>query len=80
MLYIYYRIKELCIKLVIKTSLYYDARSEKHQMSSKLNVINLWCIKLPAEMVDNTQLAIVSRIRRSVYFCTHKMSAQDDKK
>jgi hypothetical protein len=28
----YYRIKELCIKLVIKTSLYYDARSEKHQI------------------------------------------------
>ena len=27
-----YRIKELCIKLVIKTSLYYDARSEKHQI------------------------------------------------
>jgi len=26
-----YRIKELCIKLVIETSLYYDARSEKHQ-------------------------------------------------
>jgi hypothetical protein len=31
MQYIYYRIKELCIKLVIKTSLYHDARSEKHQ-------------------------------------------------
>ena len=26
-----YRIKELCIKLVIETGLYYDARSEKHQ-------------------------------------------------
>jgi hypothetical protein len=25
------RIKKLCIKLVIKTILYYDARSEKHQ-------------------------------------------------
>jgi hypothetical protein len=24
--------KELCIKLVIKTSLYYDARSEKHRI------------------------------------------------
>jgi hypothetical protein len=23
----------MCIKLVIKTSLYYDARSEKHQIS-----------------------------------------------
>jgi hypothetical protein len=32
MYYIYYRIKELCIKLVIKTSLYYDARSEKHHI------------------------------------------------
>jgi hypothetical protein len=32
MYYIYYRIKELCIKLVIKTSLYYDVRSEKHQI------------------------------------------------
>jgi hypothetical protein len=32
MLYIYYRIKELCIKLIIKTSLYYDARSEKHHI------------------------------------------------
>jgi hypothetical protein len=31
MQYIYYRIKELCIRLVIKTSLYYDARSEKHK-------------------------------------------------
>jgi hypothetical protein len=30
MQYIYYRIKKLCIKLVIKTSLYHDARSEKH--------------------------------------------------
>jgi hypothetical protein len=29
----YYRIKKLCIKLVIKTSLYYDARSEKHQIT-----------------------------------------------
>jgi hypothetical protein len=27
-----YRIKELCIKLVIETSLYYDARSEKYQI------------------------------------------------
>ena len=27
-----YRIKELCINLVIETSLYYDARSEKHQV------------------------------------------------
>jgi hypothetical protein len=29
----YYRIKDLCIKLVIKTNLYYDARSEKHQIT-----------------------------------------------
>jgi hypothetical protein len=28
----YYRIKELCIKLVIETSLFYDAQSEKHQI------------------------------------------------
>jgi VIT1/CCC1 family predicted Fe2+/Mn2+ transporter len=27
----YYRIKKLCIKLVIKISLYHDARSEKHK-------------------------------------------------
>jgi hypothetical protein len=27
-----YRIKELCIKLVIEISLYYDARSKKHQI------------------------------------------------
>ena len=27
-----YRIKELCIKLVIETSLYYEARSGKHQI------------------------------------------------
>ena len=27
-----YRIKELCIKLVIETSLYYDAQSEKHEI------------------------------------------------
>jgi hypothetical protein len=31
-LYIYYRIKELFIKLVIKTNFYYDALSEKHQI------------------------------------------------
>jgi hypothetical protein len=35
MQYIYYRIKKLCFKLVIKTSLYYDARSEKHQILRK---------------------------------------------
>jgi hypothetical protein len=28
----YYRIKKLCINFIIKTSLYYDARSEKHQI------------------------------------------------
>ena len=27
---------ELCIKLVIETSLYYDARSEKHQIRQEL--------------------------------------------
>jgi hypothetical protein len=27
----------LCIKLVIKTSLYYDARSEKHQINQPLS-------------------------------------------
>jgi hypothetical protein len=32
-----YRIKELYIKLVIETSLYYDARAEKHQ------IMNLSC-------------------------------------
>jgi hypothetical protein len=32
MWYIYYGIKELCINLVIETSLYYDVRSEKHQI------------------------------------------------
>jgi hypothetical protein len=35
--YIYNRINKLCIKLVIKTSLYYDARSEKHHI--KLNIV-----------------------------------------
>ena len=29
----FYRIKELCIKFVIETCLYYDARSEKHQIN-----------------------------------------------
>ena len=28
----YYRINKLCIKLVIETSLHYDAQSEKHQI------------------------------------------------
>ena len=28
----YYRINKLCIKLVIETSLHYDARSERHQI------------------------------------------------
>jgi hypothetical protein len=32
MQYIYERIKELCIKFLIKTNLYYDAGSEKHQI------------------------------------------------
>jgi hypothetical protein len=31
-----YRIKKLCMKLVIKTSFCYDARSEKHQITEKL--------------------------------------------
>jgi hypothetical protein len=35
MQYIYYRIKELRIKLGIETSLYYDAQSEKHKKSQK---------------------------------------------
>jgi hypothetical protein len=39
MYYIYYRIKQLCIKLVIKTSLHYDARSEKHQIMTTNVVI-----------------------------------------
>jgi hypothetical protein len=39
MWYIYYRIKELCTKLVIETSFYYDARSEKHQ---KTHIPCLW--------------------------------------
>jgi len=29
----YYRINKLCINLVIETSLQYDARSEKHQIT-----------------------------------------------
>jgi hypothetical protein len=36
----YYRIKKLRIKLVVKTSLYYDARSEKHQTGT-LNLLML---------------------------------------
>jgi hypothetical protein len=31
----YYRINNLCIKLVIETSLHYDARSENHQARDK---------------------------------------------
>jgi hypothetical protein len=27
----YYRINKFCIKLIIETTLHYDARSEKHQ-------------------------------------------------
>jgi hypothetical protein len=34
----YYRIKEMCIKLVIKTSLYYDTRSEKHKFIERVCV------------------------------------------
>jgi hypothetical protein len=33
-----YRIKKLCIKLVNKTSLYYDARSEKHQICADVEM------------------------------------------
>ena len=38
---ILYRIKELCIKLVIEKSLYYDARSEKHQIKHQIVVVRL---------------------------------------
>ena len=31
--YYYYIINKLCFRLVIETSLHYDARSEKHQIS-----------------------------------------------
>ena len=31
-----YRIKEMCIKLVIEISLHYDARSKKHQIKQQL--------------------------------------------
>jgi hypothetical protein len=48
MKYIYYRIKELCIKLVIKTSLYYDSRSENHQ-------ITILCFKIKVIFYLNTQ-------------------------
>jgi hypothetical protein len=41
----YYRINKLCIKLVIETSLHYDARSEKHQIiysSGKFKILILY--------------------------------------
>jgi hypothetical protein len=40
MWYIYYSIKELCIKLVIKTRLYHDARSEKHEIRLSLGSVS----------------------------------------
>jgi hypothetical protein len=36
-----YRIKELCIKLVIEASLYSDARSEKYQITFYI-ILTLW--------------------------------------
>jgi len=32
--------KELCIKLVIETSLHYEARSEKHQITHRIYVLS----------------------------------------
>jgi hypothetical protein len=36
----YYRINKLCIKLVIETSLHYDARSEKHQIPTAVGLFH----------------------------------------
>ena len=38
-----YRMKELCIKLVIETSLYCDTRSEKHQITVKMSATLILC-------------------------------------
>jgi hypothetical protein len=35
----HYRIKELCVKLVIKTSLQYDAGSEKNQIRANIKKV-----------------------------------------
>jgi hypothetical protein len=60
--YIYYRIKELCIKLVIETSLYYDARSEKHQTTmhvtdSKLvrSIYSSYCTIMPVPVAARSK-------------------------
>jgi hypothetical protein len=39
----YYRINKLCMKLVIETSLHYDARPEKHQTSCTVNLSEKTC-------------------------------------
>jgi hypothetical protein len=56
----YYRIKKLCIKLVIKTSLYYDARSK----NIKLRKILVKIVGVPAE--------IPRIVEKSQYYNSHE--------
>jgi hypothetical protein len=53
----YYRIKELCINLVIETSLYYDELSEKYQTFISLSPREscLSCCKLTSHTETNCE-------------------------
>jgi hypothetical protein len=61
MWYIYYRIKELCIKLVIKTSLYYDAQSEKHQNTTQF-------LQVVTDLQPSTAPLLTSIKDNEIYF------------
>jgi hypothetical protein len=49
MQYVYYKIKELCFKLVIKTSAYYDAPSEKHQIIPDMSYCIIYLLLQPLQ-------------------------------
>jgi hypothetical protein len=57
----------MCIKLVIKTNLYYDARTEKHQNSAVTVYVNIkWCdikIVLKSHFTDISNNALKKKKR-----------------
>jgi hypothetical protein len=70
---IHYRIKELCIKLIIKTSLYYDARSEKHHIVKFVTIAddrpNRWIRCLYDHCCTNMSPVTDMGSLRIIYLC-----------
>jgi hypothetical protein len=56
----------MCIKLVIKTNLYYDARSEKHQIKLRENPFNGSRIFMGVQTDARTMIS-VSAVRECKY-------------